>query len=57
MNEKIKSGEFRQDLFYRLNVVAIKLPPLKDRKGDVAILADHFLENVNKRHSQIHQRV
>lgn len=52
LNEKIKSGEFRQDLFYRLNVVAIKLPPLKDRKGDVAILADHFLEKLAKRHNK-----
>ncbi len=49
---KIKSGEFRQDLYYRLNVVAIQLPALRERKGDVALLASHFLEKHSKRHNK-----
>ena len=52
LQEKMKTGEFRQDLFYRLNVVSVKLPPLRDRRGDVPILADHFLEKLAKRHDK-----
>src|ERR1700734_1997160 len=40
---EIKKGAFREDLFYRLNVVAVELPPLRERKGDVAALASFFL--------------
>jgi len=39
----VADGKFRQDLFYRLNVISIILPPLRDRAGDVPILADHFV--------------
>lgn len=39
----VKHGEFREDLFYRLNVVTIKMPALRDRQGDLPLLADHFL--------------
>jgi len=42
--EKTKAGEFREDLFYRLNVVEIKLPPLNDRKEDIPLLINHFIE-------------
>ena len=39
----IRSGQFREDLFYRLNVVPIRLPPLRERPDDIPVLAQHFL--------------
>lgn len=47
IGELIKSGKFREDLFYRLNVVPIKIPPLRERKDDIPILANGFLERLN----------
>ncbi len=44
LKEMVRQGTFREDLFYRLNVVPITLPPLRDRPGDVADLAAHFLD-------------
>ncbi|HEY6360517.1 MAG TPA: sigma 54-interacting transcriptional regulator, partial [Vicinamibacterales bacterium] len=43
LNEAVRSGTFRQDLFYRLNVFPIRVPPLRERLADVPILANHFL--------------
>ncbi|MEI8292643.1 MAG: sigma-54 dependent transcriptional regulator [bacterium] len=46
----VQKGDFREDLYYRLNVFPIQVPPLRDRSGDVEILANHFLEKFSKEH-------
>ncbi len=47
--DKVKKGDFRLDLYYRLNVIKIEVPPLSDRPGDIPLLAIHFLDKYNKR--------
>ncbi len=47
LEEMIKKGEFREDLFYRLNVLPIYLPPLRERKDDILSLVQHFLDKFN----------
>ena len=49
LEDLVARGRFRQDLFFRLNVLAVRLPPLREREGDVRLLADHFLEQLSKR--------
>jgi DNA-binding NtrC family response regulator len=44
LEEEIRRGTFRSDLFYRLNVIAVHLPPLRSRRDDIPVLADHFLQ-------------
>ena len=44
IEEEVIAGRFREDLFYRINVVEIKMPPLRERKGDIRALAQHFLD-------------
>lgn len=49
LEEMVQKGSFRQDLFYRLNVINIKTPPLRERKEDIPILAQHFLKKYNEK--------
>jgi DNA-binding NtrC family response regulator len=50
LQEAVRSGVFREDLYYRLNVVNIKLPPLKDRRDDIAFLVNFFIERYNQKY-------
>mgnify|MGYP000912061055 CR=1 FL=1 len=50
LEEEVRRGTFREDLFYRLNVIPIVLPPLRERGGDVLILAQHFLQRFCEQH-------
>lgn len=49
----VEQGYFRQDLFFRLNVLSVELPPLRDRRGDVDILTHYFVDKFRKRYDQV----
>jgi transcriptional regulator with PAS, ATPase and Fis domain len=49
LEDEVKKGTFREDLFYRINVITIPLPPLRDRKEDVPLLVNHFLQKYAQR--------
>jgi two-component system response regulator PilR (NtrC family) len=48
LEKEVIAGRFREDLFYRLNVIELKVPPLRERKGDIKALAQHFMEKYSK---------
>jgi two-component system, NtrC family, response regulator PilR len=48
LDEEVKAGRFREDLFFRLNVITIELPPLRDRREDIVPLAEYFLSRVSE---------
>jgi Nif-specific regulatory protein len=57
LEKVIAEGTFREDLYYRLNVFAIFVPPLRERKADLLLLADHFLEKLSRDHRKTIKRV
>ena len=57
LEDAIASGTFREDLLYRLNVFSIFVPPLRERKTDVLLLADHFLEHLSSDHRKRIRRI
>jgi len=57
LEEDIKRGRFRTDLYYRLNVIAIHLPPLRDRRDDIPIFVDAFLKRIAKEHGDALKRL
>jgi Nif-specific regulatory protein len=57
MEKMIANGEFREDLYYRLNVFTIFVPPLRDRKSDLLLLSDHFLEKFSREHGKSIKRI
>lgn len=52
LERKIKDGSFREDLYYRLNIVSLYLPPLRERKEDILPLIDHFVEKYSKENNK-----
>jgi Nif-specific regulatory protein len=57
LEESIREGSFREDLYYRLNVFTIYLPPLRERRPDILALADHFLEKYAREHNKRIKRI
>lgn len=52
LEELVKSGDFREDLFYRLNVIPVEVPPLRERKEDIPLLVDYFIEKYSREYKK-----
>ena len=57
LREWVEEGRFRQDLYYRLNVIPLTIPPLRDRPNDVRLLADHFLDKYSRANRKDEKRL
>lgn len=57
LNQEIKDGNFRKDLYYRLNVIEISIPPLRERKDDIPLLVSHFIQKYNERNKRNIERI
>ena len=55
--EEVEEGRFREDLYYRLNVVRVNIPPLRARAADIPVLIDHFLDQFSKEHGKTNVRL
>jgi DNA-binding NtrC family response regulator len=57
LRQHVREGKFREDLFYRLNVITIDLPPLRQRKEDIPLLVDHFLRKYSEENERPYRRI
>jgi DNA-binding NtrC family response regulator len=57
LGELIKTGKFRKDLFYRINVIRIEIPPLRERKDDIPLLFEHFMKEVCEQNAMRKKRI